>query len=166
MSRSRSTFREYDRQVVAIGTLRLIEEAVRVTSHGDRPVRFHQAGSSECSVPPRHRKAKGPRFTHEFLRRQQRRALKSRSTTAKRMAFSSATYLFNHESRRGETFVTRKMTRAVGRIAQGLQDKLYLGENSKRSAIWGFHRRLCRGHAADAAAAEAQRLRHRHRGGA
>src|SRR5688500_20354389 len=46
--------------------------------------------------------------------------------------------LFNHESpRRGETFVTRKITRAVGRIRYGLQDKLYLGNlESKRD--WGF----------------------------
>src|SRR6185312_367750 len=46
--------------------------------------------------------------------------------------------LFNHESpRRGETFVTRKITRAVGRIRAGLQDKLYLGNlDSKRD--WGF----------------------------
>jgi GDPmannose 4,6-dehydratase len=46
--------------------------------------------------------------------------------------------LFNHESpRRGETFVTRKVTRAVGRISQGLQDKVYLGNlESKRD--WGF----------------------------
>ena len=46
--------------------------------------------------------------------------------------------LFNHESpRRGETFVTRKITRAVGRIAHGLQDVLYLGNlDAKRD--WGF----------------------------
>ena len=46
--------------------------------------------------------------------------------------------LFNHESpRRGETFVTRKLTRAVGRISQGLQDKLYLGNLDARRD-WGF----------------------------
>jgi GDPmannose 4,6-dehydratase len=46
--------------------------------------------------------------------------------------------LFNHESpRRGETFVTRKVTRAVGRISQGLQDKLYLG-NLEATRDWGF----------------------------
>jgi GDPmannose 4,6-dehydratase len=46
--------------------------------------------------------------------------------------------LFNHESpRRGETFVTRKITRAVGRITQGLQDKLYLG-NLEAKRDWGF----------------------------
>src|SRR5690606_11867833 len=52
--------------------------------------------------------------------------------------FISNGILFNHESpRRGETFVTRKVTRAVGRIKHGLQDKLYLGNlESKRD--WGF----------------------------
>src|SRR5207253_892366 len=46
--------------------------------------------------------------------------------------------LFNHESpRRGETFVTRKITRAVGRIKEGLQDKLYLG-NLDAFRDWGF----------------------------
>jgi len=46
--------------------------------------------------------------------------------------------LFNHESpRRGETFVTRKVTRAVGRISQGLQEKLYLG-NLEARRDWGF----------------------------
>jgi GDPmannose 4,6-dehydratase len=46
--------------------------------------------------------------------------------------------LFNHESpRRGETFVTRKITRAVGRISEGLQEKLYLG-NLEAKRDWGF----------------------------
>jgi GDPmannose 4,6-dehydratase len=52
--------------------------------------------------------------------------------------FARCGILFNHESpRRGETFVTRKITRAAGRIKQGLQDKLYLGNlDAKRD--WGF----------------------------
>jgi len=46
--------------------------------------------------------------------------------------------LFNHESpRRGETFVTRKISRAVGRVVHGLQDKLYLG-NLEAVRDWGF----------------------------
>ena len=63
--------------------------------------------------------------------------------------------LFNHESpRRGETFVTRKVTRAVGRITQGLQDKLYLG-NPDATRDWGFTGDCVEGHVADAAAREA-----------
>ncbi len=51
---------------------------------------------------------------------------------------TSCGILFNHESpRRGETFVTRKITRAVGRIKLGLQDKLYLG-NLEAKRDWGF----------------------------
>ena len=71
--------------------------------------------------------------------------------------------LFNHESpRRGETFVTRKITRAAARIKHGLQDKLYLGNlDAKRD--WGYRRRLRRGDVADAAAGRARRLRDRDR---
>ena len=60
--------------------------------------------------------------------------------------------LFNHESpRRGETFVTRKITRAVARIKAGLQDKLYLG-NLDAAARLGLRPRVRRGDVADAAA--------------
>ena len=52
--------------------------------------------------------------------------------------FVSNGILFNHESpRRGESFVTRKITRAVGRIREGMQDKLFLG-NLEASRDWGF----------------------------
>ncbi|MGQ0562837.1 MAG: GDP-mannose 4,6-dehydratase, partial [Gemmatimonadota bacterium] len=52
--------------------------------------------------------------------------------------FAANGILFNHESpRRGETFVTRKVTRAAGRIAEGLQDKLYLG-NLDAARDWGY----------------------------
>ena len=60
------------------------------------------------------------------------------STTAKPTTSLSAMGFFNHESpRRGETFVTRKITRAVGRIKAGLQKKLYLGNLDSRRD-WGF----------------------------
>ena len=60
--------------------------------------------------------------------------------------------LFNHESeRRGHNFVTRKITLAAGRIACGLQDKLYLG-NLDSLRDWGYAKRLCGVHVADAAA--------------
>ena len=71
--------------------------------------------------------------------------------------------LFNHESpRRGETFVSRKITRAVGRIKLGLQDRLYLGNLDAQTRL-GLRERLRRGDVADAAAGPAGRLRHRHR---
>ena len=56
--------------------------------------------------------------------------------------FASNGILFNHESPiRGETFVTRKITRAVSRIALGLQDKFYLGNLDSKET--GVMRRLC-----------------------
>ena len=59
-------------------------------------------------------------------------------TTVKVWFFAANGILFNHESpRRGETFVTRKITRAIARIKYGLQDKLYLGNlDAKRD--WGY----------------------------
>jgi GDPmannose 4,6-dehydratase len=69
--------------------------------------------------------------------------------------------LFNHESpRRGETFVTRKITRAATRIKLGLQDKLYLGNLDAR-ATGVTRRRVRRDDVADAAAGPARRLRGR-----
>ena len=74
--------------------------------------------------------------------------------------------LFNHESPiRGETFVTRKVTRAVAAIHHGLQETLY-HRQSRRQARLGPCPRLCRGHVADAAAGAAGRLRARDRRGA
>ena len=71
--------------------------------------------------------------------------------------------LFNHESpRRGETFVTRKITRAVARIKAGLQDKLYLGNLDARARL-GLRARLRRGDVADAPGRRARRLRDRDR---
>ena len=66
--------------------------------------------------------------------------------------------LFNHEGpMRGETFVTRKITRAVAAIEHGLQERLYLGNlDAKRD--WGHARDYRRGHVADAAAGRARRL--------
>ena len=77
--------------------------------------------------------------------------------------FAANGILFNHESpRRGENFVTRKITRSATRIKVGLQDKLFAGQ-PRRAARLGLRRRLCRGDVADAAAGAAGRLRRRHR---
>ena len=71
--------------------------------------------------------------------------------------------LFNHESPlRGETFVTRKITRAVAAIELGMQESLYLGNlDAKRD--WGHAREYVERHVADAAAGRAGRLRAGHR---
>ncbi len=123
--------------VVAMGTLRLLE-ACREIVPGSR---FYQASSSEMfgdnpNVPqsettrmtPASPYACAKLFAHNLVRNYR----KSYGIHA------SSGILFNHESpRRGETFVTRKITRAAARIKLGLQDKLYLGNlDAKRD--WGF----------------------------
>src|SRR5712675_563203 len=131
---------EYTADVVAMGTLRIIEALRDHVIHSSRAVRYYQAGSSEMfgSAPPpqSERTPFYPRSpygvsklaAHWF-------AVNYREAYG---LFICNGILFNHESpRRGETFVTRKITRAVGRITQGLQDKLYLG-NLEAERDWGF----------------------------
>ena len=131
---------EYTAEVVAVGTLRLVEAVRDHILHGGRPVRYYQAGSSEMfgAAPPPQSETTPfyPRSpygvskvaAHWF-------AINYREAHG---LFICNGILFNHESpRRGETFVSRKITRAVGRITQGLQDKLYLG-NLEAKRDWGF----------------------------
>ena len=133
---------EYTADVVATGTLRLLE-AVHDHMHttGDS-VRFYQAGSSEMfgsaappqseSTPfhPRSPYAASKVAAHWY-------AVNYRESYG---MFVANGILFNHESpRRGETFVTRKITRAGARIKLGLQDKLYLG-NLEAKRDWGYAR--------------------------
>ena len=97
-------------------------------------------------------------------RREGRRATGRPSTTARPTACSPCNgILFNHECpRRGETFVTRKITRAVG-AHQGGPAGQALPRQPRRQARLGLRRRLRRGDVADAPAGRARRLRHRHR---
>lgn len=131
---------EYTADVVALGTLRLIEAVRDYMDHAHREVRFYQAGSSEMfgsAAPPQ----------NEQTPFQPRSPYAASKVAAYHYAvnyrdaydlFICNGILFNHESpRRGETFVTRKITRAVGRILVGLQDKLYLG-NLEAQRDWGF----------------------------
>ena len=131
---------EYTADVVATGTLRLLEAIRDVAGRAAPGIRFYQAGSSEmfgASPPPqseatpfypRSPYAVGKVAAHWF-------AVNYRE--AYDLHISNG-ILFNHESpRRGETFVTRKITRAVGRIKVGLQEKLFLGNLDARRD-WGF----------------------------
>ena len=131
---------EYTADVVATGTLRLLEAVRDHQAHAGKHIRFYQAGSSEmfgAAPPPQNEKT-------AFYPRSPYAASKVAGhwyCVNYREAydlFICNGILFNHESpRRGETFVTRKITRAVGRIAEGLQEKLYLGNlDAKRD--WGF----------------------------
>jgi GDPmannose 4,6-dehydratase len=131
---------EYTAEVVALGTLRLIEAVRDHVTHGGRRVRYYQAGSSEMfGAAPPPQKEETPFYprspygasklaAHWF-------AINYREAHG---LFICNGILFNHESpRRGETFVTRKVTRAVGRIKEGLQEKLYLGNLDARRD-WGY----------------------------
>src|ERR1700726_1527014 len=131
---------EYTAEVVAVGTLRLVEAVRDHVLHGGRPVRYYQAGSSEMfgAAPPPQSETTPfyPRSpygvskvaAHWF-------AVNYREAYG---LFVCNGILFNHESpRRGETFVTRKITRAVAAILAGKQDTLLLG-NLEARRDWGY----------------------------
>lgn len=131
---------EYTADIVATGTLRLLDvirDYERV--HGSQ-VRFYQAGSSEmfgAAQPPQSEATPfHPRSPYAVSKVAGH--WYARNYRESYGMFACNGILFNHESpRRGETFVTRKITRALGRIKVGLQDKLYLGNlDAKRD--WGF----------------------------
>jgi GDPmannose 4,6-dehydratase len=127
---------EYTFDITGAGTVRLLE-AIREA--GVTP-RFYQASSSEMygSAPPPQNEETPfhPRSPYGVSK-----VAAYWATVNYREAydmFAVNGILFNHESpRRGETFVTRKITRAVARIAAGLQNKLYLG-NLEAKRDWGF----------------------------
>jgi GDPmannose 4,6-dehydratase len=128
---------EYTGDVTGLGTLRILD-AIRETQVSTR---FYQASSSEmfgasAEVPQSEKTAFHPRSPYGcakvyayWLTINYREAYK---------LFACNGILFNHESpRRGETFVSRKITRGATRIKQGLDKKLYLG-NLKARRDWGF----------------------------
>jgi GDPmannose 4,6-dehydratase len=130
---------EYTANSDALGTLRLLE-AIRILGL-DEKVRFYQASTSELyglaqETPQRETTPFHPRSPYGVAKlyaywivRNYREAYN---------LFASNGILFNHESPvRGETFVTRKITRAVARIKLQLQDKLYLG-NLDAMRDWGY----------------------------
>ncbi len=132
---------EYTADAVATGTLRLLE-AVRDYSVAGHKVRVYQAGSSEmygAARPPQNENTpfypRSPyavsKVAAHWYAVNYREAYK---------LFVCNGILFNHESeRRGETFVTRKITRGLARVKLGLQEKLYLGNlNARRD--WGYAR--------------------------
>ena len=125
----------------ALGTIRLLEGIRHLQDRLGREVRFYQASSSEMfgkvhETPQRETTPFHPRSPYAVAK-----VYSHWAVVNYREAYglhASAGILFNHESpRRGEEFVTRKITRAVGRIAHGLQDTLYLGNLDARRD-WGF----------------------------
>jgi GDPmannose 4,6-dehydratase len=128
---------EYTAEVTALGTIRLLE-AIRDTGI---KTKFYQASSSEMfglaqEVPQKETTPFYPRSPYGCAK-----AYAFYTVRNYREAyglFACNGILFNHESpRRGETFVSRKITRAATRIKVGLQDKLYLG-NLEARRDWGY----------------------------
>jgi GDPmannose 4,6-dehydratase len=131
---------EYTVDVVGVGVIRLLEAIRSFMKHNGKQIRFYQASSSEMFGSAKPRQHEGTRFQprspyacakvyahYQVINHRESYGL-----------FACNGILFNHESpRRGETFVTRKITRAATRIKLGLQDKLFLGNlDAKRD--WGF----------------------------
>jgi GDPmannose 4,6-dehydratase len=128
---------EYTGDVTALGAIRILE-ALRETRV---PARFYQASSSEMfgkvqEVPQTERTPFWPRSPYAVAK-----VYAYWATVNYRESygmFACNGILFNHESpRRGETFVTRKITRAVAAIKKGLQEALYLG-NMDAKRDWGY----------------------------
>lgn len=131
----------YTAEVVAIGTLNLLEAVRDHRDTSGKEVRFYQASSSEmfgqaCQAPQNETTPFHPRSPYACAK-----VYAYWQVINHREAydlFACNGILFNHESpRRGETFVTRKITRAATRIKLGLQDAVYLGNlDAKRD--WGY----------------------------
>lgn len=130
---------EYTADVVATGVLRILE-AVRVCGL-EKTCRIYQASTSELygkveEVPQKETTPFHP-YSPYAVAKQYGYWIVKEYREAYNM-FCCSGILFNHESeRRGETFVTRKITLAAARIAQGKQDKLYLG-NLSSLRDWGY----------------------------
>jgi len=132
---------EYTADVVGLGALRLLEAIRDHNQRHERSVRYYQAGSSEmfgkvAETPQRETTPFHPRSPYACAK-----CYAHWQTVNYREAyglFATNGILFNHESpRRGENFVTRKITRSATRIKLGLQEKLALGNlDAKRD--WGF----------------------------
>ncbi len=131
---------EYTADADAVGTLRLLEAVRDHVENTGRQVRFYQAGSSEmfgAAKPPQNESTPFyPRSPYAVSKVAAHwYAVNYREAYG---LFITNGILFNHESpRRGETFVTRKITRALTRIKLGLQHKLFLGNLDARRD-WGF----------------------------
>ncbi|MBU6276875.1 MAG: GDP-mannose 4,6-dehydratase [Planctomycetes bacterium] len=131
----------YTADVTAVGTLRLLEAIRDVQDDSGQQIRFYQASSSEMfgkvvETPQRETTPFHPRSPYGVAK-----VYGHWITVNYRESYgihASCGILFNHESpRRGETFVTRKITRGATRIKLGLQDKLHLG-NLDAQRDWGY----------------------------
>lgn len=131
----------YTAETIAMGTLKLLESIRIYQEDTGARVRFYQASSSEQfglarESPQRETTPFAPRSPYAAAK-----VMAHHAAVNYREAYGmhvSCGIMFNHESpRRGETFVTRKITRAVGRISLGLQKKVFLGNLDARRD-WGY----------------------------
>ncbi len=131
----------YTADIVAMGALRLLDSVREFQQESGQQVRYYQASSSEqygkvVETPQKETTPFHPRSPYACAK-----VMAHWATVNYRESYGlhcSCGILFNHESpRRGETFVTRKITRAVGRIKLGLQEKVFLG-NLDAQRDWGF----------------------------
>lgn len=132
---------EYTSDVVGMGTIRLLEAARDAIKGGVCNPKFYQASSSELygkvlETPQSETTPFYPRSPYACAKAYAFHIVRNYREAYGMFAVNGI--LFNHESpRRGETFVTRKITRGLARIKHGLDDKLYLGNlDAKRD--WGF----------------------------
>ena len=130
---------EYTAETDAVGTLRILE-AIRILGL-EKKTKFYQASTSELfgkvqEVPQKETTPFYPRSPYGVAKQYGFWIVKNYRESYGMFAVNGI--LFNHESeRRGETFVTRKITLAASRIKQGFQDKLYLG-NLDSLRDWGY----------------------------
>lgn len=131
---------EYTANVTGLGTLRTLEAIKDFEEHTGKKVKFYQASSSEmfgASLPPQNEKTPfHPRSPYGVAKVFSFYTTQNYREAYKMFAVNGI--LFNHESeRRGETFVTKKITRGISRILAGLDKKIYLGNLDARRD-WGY----------------------------
>ena len=132
---------EYTGDVTGIGPLRVLEAIKTLSNHTGKKIKFYQASSSElfgkvAQVPQNEETPFYPRSPYGCAKLYAYWITKNYRESYGLFACNGI--LFNHESpRRGETFVTRKITRGVARIMKGIESEIYLGNlDAKRD--WGF----------------------------
>jgi len=131
---------EYTANVVGLGVLRILEAIKDYQEHSGKKTKFYQASSSEmfgsAAAPQNEETRFHPRSPYGVAK-----VFAFNTVVNYRESygiFAANGILFNHESeRRGETFVTRKITRGVARIVAGLDKKIYLGNLDARRD-WGY----------------------------
>lgn len=131
---------EYTADITALGTLRILEAIKDYEEHTGKKIKFYQASSSEMfgsSPGPQNEKTPfAPRSPYGVAKTFAYHTTKNYRDGYGIFAVNGI--LFNHESpRRGETFVTRKITRGISRILAGLDEKFFLG-NLEARRDWGY----------------------------